>query len=356
MNIKEFKCPNCGSEAKFVFWIKNNFVEIDSKFKIVQSNQTGYPVDKILNKDEIETLISLCDKEGNEILSDCKKCDNDKTIEVVFENDENVDGMAKKVLIEMMKHVNSSENNSNTTGTTMTDYEREVEKLKKWIDGLKPKTVKAGRKAEKISIEDFQKKLCAAVPEDERDEDVANCFWPDVISSLKFSNQTLQKDLGKVQFDTENCDVDFDIHDGVAFASCRAGGDWEMPLRFFVYSDGKTIRGYIPTEGNFFNKLCNIAFGSEGGEGGGEPADPNLPIMKKIEEMKNNCNDGSYPNFDDFCTTTEIKILQLAGVYHLTKKQDLDWNEYPDGLADEHFFEPRGEAEFFVRLGLSPRN
>lgn len=351
MKIKEFKCPNCGAESKFVFWIGNCFVEMNSEFKIVQSNYTGYAVDKILNKNEIEELSQICSKEGNEILSDCKKCANDKTIEVVFEDEECADGLAKNTLIEMLKHVDSSETNSNVEGTAMTDYEREVEKLKKWINSLKPKTVKAGRKAAQISIEDFQKKLFKAYSEDDSTEEIDDCFWPDVISSLKFDKPTLQKDLSKVQFDMENCDVDFDIHNGVAFASCRAGGDWEMPLRFFVYFDGKDIRGYIPTEGNFFNKLCNIAFGSEGGEGG-EPANPNLPIMKKIEEMKNNCKDGSYPNWSDLCSTTEQSMLRLAGVYHLTKKEDLDWNEDPDGIYNDHFFEPGGQDEFFARLGI----
>jgi hypothetical protein len=105
MKIKEFKCPNCGAESKFVFWIGNNFVEMNSEFKIVQSNYNGYAVDKILNKDEIEELAQICAKDGNEILSDCKKCSNDKTIEIVFENDEMIDGLAKNVLIEMKKGI-----------------------------------------------------------------------------------------------------------------------------------------------------------------------------------------------------------------------------------------------------------
>lgn len=305
-----------------------------------------------MDNNDLSTLISLAETTPGNISFKCDSCSKIVTnISFGFDDGTTLDNFDGLKYLAKTKNVVMTSTPSNNTRTTMTDYEREVEKLKKWINSLKPKTVKAGRKAAQISIEDFQKKLNEAVPEDERDEEIEDCFWPDVISSLKFAKPSLQKDLSKVQFDMENCDVDFDIHNGVAFASCRAGGDWEMPLRFFVYFDGKDIRGYIPTEGNFFNKLCNIAFGSEGGEGG-EPADPNLPIMKKIEEMKNNCKDGSYPNWSDLCSTTEQSMLRLAGVYHLTKKEDLDWNEDPDQIYNDHFFEPGGQDEFFARLGI----
>lgn len=47
-------------------------------------------------------------------------------------------------------------------------------------------------------------------------------------------------------------------------AWCACGGDWEMPLVFCIYmnSDGK-FKGYIPKEGNAYNKLQMCAFGSE---------------------------------------------------------------------------------------------
>lgn len=345
MKVKEFKCPSCGSEAKFVFWIGNNFVEMDSNFKIVQSNHADYKVDQVLNISDIEKLVETCSTEGNEILSDCKKCSNDKTIEVVFDDAETIDGLAKNVLIEMKKFLNIPTTTPTPNGNGMTDYEREVEKLKKWIDGLKPKTVKAGRKAAPISIDDLKKKLYDACDEDDRDAvfDVNDDFR-DVITSLKYSNAILQKDLDKVKFDTENCDVDYDIHNGVAYASCRAGGDWEMPLRFFVYFDGTNIRGYVPDEGNFYNKLTKTAFGSEG------EADRTLPIFKKIDEMIANIKDGSLPFTNDGWNDAASDISDLAGQYLFDKT--IEFNDEQFGKLDDLFFEPDGEEEFFKRLGI----
>lgn len=346
MKIKEFKCPNCGAESKFVFWIGNCFVEMNSEFKIVQSNYTGYAVDKILNKNEIDELAQICSKEGNEILSDCKKCTNDKTVEVVFEDEECVDGLAKNALIEMLKHVDSSETNSEVEGTTMTDYEREVEKLKKWINSLKPKTVKAGRKAAQISIEDFQKKLYEAVPPHDRDEEIKNMNthdWGTLIFNLKCSNQSLEKDFEKVNFDGENNECKFYIHNSVAFALGWAGGDWECAVMYFVYHDGKNFRCYIPEAGNFYNVLGKVAFGSE------SEVDVNCPAMKKINTISTNCKDGSFPaNVDDY------DILGLCGIYYHTKKEDLNWNQCNDAypFCEEYWNEKTGKQEFFARLGI----
>lgn len=74
----------------------------------------------------------------------------------------------------------------------------------------------------------------------------------------------VEKDIAKYQFDLENLDclgirttksgVDFLVFDG--------GGDWEYPLYFFVYYDGKDLRGYVPTRGNAVNTLTKAAFGN----------------------------------------------------------------------------------------------
>lgn len=47
-------------------------------------------------------------------------------------------------------------------------------------------------------------------------------------------------------------------------AWCACGGDWEMPLVFCIYvnSYGRLV-GYIPKDGNAFNKDYMCAFGSE---------------------------------------------------------------------------------------------
>jgi len=43
----------------------------------------------------------------------------------------------------------------------------------------------------------------------------------------------------------------------------NAGGDWEFPICFVLYWDGKKMRAYIPSEGNCWNKQEKCAFGSE---------------------------------------------------------------------------------------------
>ena len=105
-------------------------------------------------------------------------------------------------------------------------------------------------------------------------------FHPD-----NFSNK-IQKDISKIQFDFENWDIgnaDYNYdkyptdHQGFADYPCgykvlknglpvlfvNAGGDWEYPICFCIYYDGKTLRAYIPTDGNVYNKKEKCAYGSE---------------------------------------------------------------------------------------------
>ena len=42
------------------------------------------------------------------------------------------------------------------------------------------------------------------------------------------------------------------------------GGDWEIPVLFFIYWDGKKFRGYIPTKGNTFNRKEKRSLGNRG--------------------------------------------------------------------------------------------
>lgn len=90
----------------------------------------------------------------------------------------------------------------------------------------------------------------------------------------EFSNQ-IEKDLSKIQFDRENLDFStgfFDdpnvcgyqiLSNGMPTLFGNAGGDWEHPIVFILYWDGKKIRGYIPEKGNTFNPEFRTAYGSE---------------------------------------------------------------------------------------------
>lgn len=88
----------------------------------------------------------------------------------------------------------------------------------------------------------------------------------------------LKSDLEKINFDCENFSIDPDddfgcsknglvgyhtFNNGFTFVGCLAGGDWEMPIFFIIYYDGKDLRGYIPESGNTFNPFYRTAYGSE---------------------------------------------------------------------------------------------
>lgn len=70
----------------------------------------------------------------------------------------------------------------------------------------------------------------------------------------------------KVMFDFENIEEEESgtLSCGVPWVLYFAGGDWEEPVYFFLYPDGKTgnPRMYIPTRGNIFHKGLKVAYGS----------------------------------------------------------------------------------------------
>lgn len=85
----------------------------------------------------------------------------------------------------------------------------------------------------------------------------------------------IDKDLSKVNFDWEN--YEFREGEGLMNYPCgfktlrnglpvlfiNAGGDWEIPICFCIYWDGKSLRAYIPKEGNVYNTKEMCAYGSE---------------------------------------------------------------------------------------------
>lgn len=99
------------------------------------------------------------------------------------------------------------------------------------------------------------------------------------LGSLNDILNTLKSDI-KVEFDTENYNMGensrFDEKDkaifgyhtldnGLTFLGIAAGGDWEYPVFFIVYWDGKKCRGYVPTEGNPWNTKTKRAYGNDEG-------------------------------------------------------------------------------------------
>jgi len=97
----------------------------------------------------------------------------------------------------------------------------------------------------------------------------------------------IETDLEKINFDWENYNMgeadpcykeeyasDYNgfagypcgyevLDNGLPVLFVNAGGDWEHPICFVFYFDGKAMRAYIPTEGNVYNKKDRCAYGSE---------------------------------------------------------------------------------------------
>jgi hypothetical protein len=96
-----------------------------------------------------------------------------------------------------------------------------------------------------------------------------------LFSCIKYLTPSVEKDLSKIMFDTENVYweyidnytdrmVDFQTtKSGLNFLGVVAGGDWEVPIFFIIYWDGEKLRGYIPEDGNTFNTVTKKAYGND---------------------------------------------------------------------------------------------
>lgn len=127
-------------------------------------------------------------------------------------------------------------------------------------------TLKGRRKAAKISIKELRKLIEHEIEKRQ-----------DRLNSLTYLTHVIENDLhGKVQFDTEN---EFCFEDDarepwnqllgyrqwgdLTFLGGGSGGDWEMPVFWLIYYDGKKLRGYIPKDGNIWNYESKQALGND---------------------------------------------------------------------------------------------
>jgi hypothetical protein len=131
--------------------------------------------------------------------------------------------------------------------------------------------------------------------EEDDDTDILNSYVDPRALCAK-----LEDDLGKVEFDCENVSYSpgsfgdkniIGLHalsNGLTFLGGCAGGDWEVPIYFILYWDGKKVRGYIPKKGNPWNGDTNEAFGND------EEADEKF-LRKKFDIDK----DDDWENYKD---------------------------------------------------------
>lgn len=134
------------------------------------------------------------------------------------------------------------------------------------------------RKYSPIGIEDFKAEVAKAYEK----------YW----KNREF-NSHVTKDLSKIDFDMENMTMADDkqgfneypcgteeLAPGFPVHFVNAGGDWEFPICFVLYWAGKRLRGYIPTDGNAFNRQEKCAYGSEADSDGDEDMDE---IQKTVD-------------------------------------------------------------------------
>lgn len=144
---------------------------------------------------------------------------------------------------------------------------------------------KGGRNAVKMTEDEFKQEMIHAYhmyqmeQEETHPSDLKTTPSPsNFVYKLAYKNMKnedskyaakLYKDIwgGKYKFDSENVDCRGGIKmssKGFPYLLCYAGGDWECPVCFFVYFDGKHFRGYIPLKGNAINTKTKSAF--DGGD------------------------------------------------------------------------------------------
>jgi DNA 3'-phosphatase len=134
--------------------------------------------------------------------------------------------------------------------------------------GQKPKK-SSQRYFVKISVDELQSKVESAKAII-ADEDDGFMYY----QYRELSSQ-ISKDLKKLNFDFENLseksgefsNSDFvgyhELENGLSFLGIMAGGDWETPVFFIIYWDGKALRAYIPTDGNPWNTDTHEAYGND---------------------------------------------------------------------------------------------
>lgn len=80
---------------------------------------------------------------------------------------------------------------------------------------------------------------------------------------IVYNATQVMKDIAKIDFDLENIvEQRLESINGCNYLGVLAGGDWEYPVWFFIYSDEKSLRGYVPIRGNAVNTINKSAFGN----------------------------------------------------------------------------------------------
>jgi hypothetical protein len=146
-----------------------------------------------------------------------------------------------------------------------------------------PRKFKTSHENAGESVEFLRSKILEAAAKDEfiREEmdelGPEDCPLESAMYGFGSLTDRVERDLSKVEFDLENVsmgtggDSDYGfpgligfntLESGLTFLGCGAGGDWETPLFFLIYWDGRQLRGYVPKDGNPWNTDKMSAYGN----------------------------------------------------------------------------------------------
>lgn len=125
------------------------------------------------------------------------------------------------------------------------------------------------RYAPVMSLDDFKDtiKAYAEFKDFDNEYDVEDYDDLENVIATGFMNAAFSAawdDVRKIQVDFENVYIEqfVTLTNGVPIALVEAGGDWEVPVMFAFYFDGKKFRAYVPTDGNVYNRTLKQAYGN----------------------------------------------------------------------------------------------
>lgn len=149
---------------------------------------------------------------------------------------------------------------------------------------------------ERITEDELREKIEAAW--DKKDTELGNNFnvWRELTEQIK-------KDI-KVKFNCENLKEEGfrTLNNGFIYYLLGAGGDWESPVNFIIYWDGKKLRGYVPTNGNPYNTSAMRAYGNNGEEDYQEDPGAELDRINSHKRFGTDIDD------DDFWQDFRFKV------------------------------------------------
>ena len=117
----------------------------------------------------------------------------------------------------------------------------------------------AARNFAPISIEDLMKKIGPYSGSYNYHELINNAIASDIKVSFDLENvASSASEFGPKPLMGYHTEAN-----GLTYLGMCAGGDWEHPVFFMIYWDGKKLRGYVPTEGNPWNTTSKCAYGND---------------------------------------------------------------------------------------------